>query len=115
MDTKTLMEEIERAALKKYRSLSGQAEDADTYESYKELIDTIREMSNEELYGIMRDCETALKVLVRGDHKKEHGGCLSLAMRIRDLAAEFVGREEKPKTYCQYTYEFIEKERAAGR
>jgi hypothetical protein len=106
--------------LKTYKSLTGQAVTKDTYEAYKELIETIREMNHEELYDVMQDTETALKVLCRSEEKAAINGIASLIEEIvklgvsflqmhdHDIPLEVTVAPEWKKPYARYTYEFIE-------
>ena len=101
--------------LKKYESLSDQAENIDSYAAYKELIETIRVMNYEELFNIMRDAETALMVIARGEAKGAEPG---IGVMIEDMLKlgnycmenQFkILEPPKPEPYLQYTYEWIEK------
>ena len=108
--------------LRRYRSLTGQAEKKDTYKGYKELITTIEGMTYEELYDIMADTETVLKVLCRRENAKLNtAGLRSLTSTIIQLGATFLEQSNYPlpfevgkievrvkKPYTRYTYEFIE-------
>lgn len=96
--------------LKLHRSLSGQAEFINKDETYRELIDTIKGMTYKELYDLMRDAETVLKVLVRGEEEsKDTVGLETLAERIELLAHGFLvrrrGVEPWPSSLTKYTYE----------
>ena len=111
--------------LETYKSLTGQAETKDTYEAYKELIETIRKMNYEELYNVMRDAATALKVLCRSEEKAKIAGLLALTDDIVKLGAAFLQLHDHPvpinaivvpqwkEPYTGYTYEFIEKQKEA--
>ena len=111
--------------MKKYRSLTSQAEDTNTYESYKKLIEMIRQMDYEEMYDLMSDTETALKVLCRKENKAGIAGLCSLTTSIVKLGMTFLKTCDSPmpfkvkeveveadEPYTGYTYEFIEKEKA---
>lgn len=104
------------------RSLTGQAEQINTYDAYKELITNIGEMDYEELYDLMSETETILKVLCRKDNKADKEGLLRLTSTILQLGATFLEANEYPlpfevetvvvhvnKPYTGYTYEFIER------
>jgi hypothetical protein len=100
--------------LKKYVSLGDQAEKIDSYEAYKEKINTIQNMSYEELYNIMRDTEDALKVCLRGDSKANQAGIYALTKMIIDLGQAYLKANNynplpTEKLYLDYTYEWIEK------
>lgn len=108
--------------LRRYRSLTGQAEKLDAYECYKELITTIEGMTCEELYDLMVDTQTVLKVLCRDENVKQNtGGVRSLTSTIIQLGATFLEKGNYPlpfevgeigvsvKTpYTRYIYEIIE-------
>ena len=103
----------EKKILKKYVSLGDQAEALDSYEAYKEKIETIQNMKYEELYNIMRDTEDALKVLCRGEAKAQQSGILVMTKEILKLATLYQERFgfDKPKLpNLEYTYEYIERE-----
>ena len=97
--------------LEKYVSLSDQAENLDSYETYKELIEIIREATYGELHGWMRDAETILKVLVRGEAEGYSVGLRELTKDLMKLGETFLQTtkpEPLPPTPPRYTYEYIE-------
>lgn len=101
--------------LEKYTCLSDQAEGINTYDAYKELIDTIRELSYKELYGIMRDSETALEVLVRGETNCNLAGIDVLVEKIVELGELYIHqRKISPRDTAlpQYTYEWLDKRKS---
>lgn len=111
--------------MEKYTSLTSQAEDANTYESYKELIEMIRQMDYEEMYDIMSDTKTALKILCRKENKAEIAGLLSLVTDMVKLGITFLKANDTPlpfkikeieveveEHYTGYAHEFIEEEKA---
>jgi len=100
-------------ALKKYRSLSGQAEDINERAAYFELIEHIRTMSYEELYDIMTDTETALTVLIRGECAGDDRGIVHLVQKIIELAKAYLAKADCPST--EYTFEYIDRKREEGK
>ena len=103
----------ETEIIKPYKSLGQQAEEMDTYDAYKKKVEMVRNMTYEELYNIMQDCELALTVLVRGDAKGDSPGICSLVESIINLGEAYHDKKEFPKhqgnVYTEYTYEFIER------
>lgn len=92
--------------LNNYRSLSGQAEDINTHTAYKELIETIKDMSYSELHDKMEDIQIILTVLIRNEIKdKDIGGLEAQAKSIKRLCNIFL---EVSKNRIEYTYEFME-------
>ena len=97
--------------LNKYVGLSDQAENLNSYEAYKELIEIIRVATYEELHGWMRDAETILKVLVREEAEGYSVGLRELTKDLMKLGETFLQQtkpEPLPPPLPRYTYEYIE-------
>ena len=108
--------------IEKYKSLSDQAEEIDSHESYKELIEIIRELNYKDLFNIMRDTETALMVIARGESKGAEPGIGVMIKDILELGnycmekhfGFLLPKEEDKEPYLRYTYEFIEQRDSCG-
>jgi len=97
--------------LNKYVGLSDQAENLNSYEAYKELIEIIRVATYEELHGWMRDAETILKVLVREEAEGYSVGLRELTKDLMKLGETFLQQTKPdplPPQLPRYTYEYIE-------
>ena len=90
--------------LKKYTSLSGQAENINTLESYKELIETIKDMTYEEMFQLFYDAETALEVILREGNP--YPGIRICVENIVKLGNLYLQLEKAQSFKIRYTWEF---------
>jgi len=89
--------------LNKYTSLSAQAEDINTEESYHELIDTIKNMTYTEQFQLFYDAETALEVILREGNK--YPGIRVSIERVVELGNLYLQLEKAQHTRIKYTWE----------
>ena len=89
--------------LEKYVSLSQQAENINTTESYKELVETIKSMTYEEMFQLFYDSETTLQVMLREGNK--YPGIKVSVERIVELGNLYLQLEKAQYFRVKYTWE----------
>ena len=89
--------------LEKYMSLSQQAENINTTESYKELVETIKSMTYEEMFQLFYDAETTLEVMLREGNK--YLGIKVSVERIVELGNLYLQLEKAQYFRVKYTWE----------
>ena len=96
---------------KKYQSLSTQAENINTRDTYKQLIEVIRNLTYEEMFQPFYDVETILEVIIREGLPDSHIGIWACVKRVVELGEFFLKqrrKSEKSEIEIRYTYEFCD-------
>lgn len=94
--------------LKKYKSLSSQAEKINTYDSYKELYDTICGMTYEEQFQLMYDAETLLDIILVNGLRYDCQGLLYSMKEIKKKIDLILAIYELRTTKIRFTHESLE-------